>query len=97
MALLEKCDGWQVLMVGAASAVGLLILLHIGVVFWVSFLENSLVDVEYRFGPANYVTAFANPFALHVLLNTLGFSVVSLAVALAFGVPIAWQIGRAHV
>jgi iron(III) transport system permease protein len=94
LAFLDNCDAWQILMVGVASAVGILILLHIGVVFWVSFLENSIVDVEYHFGWANYVTAFTNPFALEVIFNTLGFSVVALVVALAFGIPIAWLITR---
>ena len=40
----------------------------------------------------NYVTVFANPQTLEVLLNSLLFALSSLVVAFGIGIPIAWLV-----
>ena len=89
-----RADLWQTLMLCVVSATSILVLALVAVVFWVSFVESSLIDPTIEFGFANYVSAYTNSFALQVLSNTVLFSVVTLVVALAFGVPIAWLVTR---
>ena len=41
---------------------------------------------------ANYISVFSEPRTLEVLLNSLLFALISLLIALAIGMPIAWLV-----
>ncbi|HEX6513388.1 MAG TPA: ABC transporter permease subunit [Chloroflexota bacterium] len=72
--------------VPAALIVGLL-----GLTVWISFQ----VDVVFP-SPTldNYLKLYTDSFAYTALLNTLGFALVTLSVALLIGVPLAWVAER---
>src|SRR5215210_8400911 len=73
-------------LIPSAIIVGLLLL-----VIWVSFRE-SLTAPGFTF--RHYVNLYTDPFAYNSFLNTIGFTAVSLAVALLLGIPIAWLVER---
>jgi iron(III) transport system permease protein len=66
--------------------VGLLLL-----VAWISVRESVTTDA---FTLRHYVELYTDPFAYTALLNTLGFTAVTVVVALALGVPLAWLVER---
>ena len=76
--------------VAAVSLISVIIVGMLAIVLWLSFQEGSLVGDGVAFGLANYAQIFLDPFTYRVVFNTLAFSLVTLAVALAIGVPIAW-------
>jgi iron(III) transport system permease protein len=54
--------------------------------------RESAVDSALTF--RHYAELYTDPLAYAALLNTLGFGAVTLAVALLFGIPIAWLVER---
>jgi iron(III) transport system permease protein len=76
-------------LIPSAIIVGLLLL-----VIWVSFRE-SLTASGYTL--RHYVNLYTDPFAYNSFLNTMGFTAVSLSVALLLGIPIAWLVERTDV
>jgi iron(III) transport system permease protein len=73
-------------LVPAAIIIGLLLLVIV-----ISFRESVTNDA---FTLRHYVSLYTDPFAYTAFLNTVGFSAVTLFVALALGVPIAWLVER---
>src|SRR4051795_2949188 len=69
-------------LIPSAIIVGLLLL-----VIWVSFRESLTAP---GFTLRHYVNLYTDPFAYNSFLNTIGFTAVSLTVALLLGIPIAW-------
>jgi iron(III) transport system permease protein len=69
--------------------IGLLLL-----VVWISFRE-SVTSTAYTF--RHYLELYTDPFAYSAFLNTIGFTVVTLVVSLALGVPIAWLVERTDI
>jgi iron(III) transport system permease protein len=63
-------------------------------VFWLSF-ETSILDSQLTL--ANYLALYSDRFAYGALINTLGFSVVTLIISFLFGVPIAWLTERTDI
>jgi iron(III) transport system permease protein len=80
----------MLLVVVAASA---LIACLLVVVLWLAFTDGSPgIDLSYT--AQNFRDVFADPRTYTVLLDTIDFALVALAVALAFGVPCAWLAER---
>jgi iron(III) transport system permease protein len=77
--------------------VSLIIFAHLAVILWLSFTDGAPGISTVSYGLANYVEVFTDRRTLDVLVNTLGFSVVSLVVALVFGVPAAWFVERTDI
>ncbi len=66
-------------------------------IFWTSFLEGSVGGLGSVYSLAAYRDLFSDPFVLRVFLNTIGFASVTLLVALAFGIPMAWITTRTDI
>jgi iron(III) transport system permease protein len=81
-------------MLGAVLAVAAIVVLLLATLFWLSFRDGSPGDPAARTTLANYATVFANPATYRVLFDTIRFSLVTLAVAMLFGVPAAWLAER---
>ncbi len=73
-----------------------MIVATLGVVIWLSFVKGAPGDADLSYTLANYAVAFSDPSSRHMLLDTVNFSLVTLAVALLFGLPAAWSLGRAN-
>jgi iron(III) transport system permease protein len=76
-------------LVPSAIIVGLLLL-----VVWISFRESVTSDALTL---RHYASLYTDPFAYTAFLNTLGFTAVTLVVALLLGVPIAWLVERTDI
>jgi len=63
-------------------------------IFWSSVLDGSVGDLGNSYSLANYVEIFSDPFVAQVFLNSTLFAAVTLVVAFAFGIPIAWLATR---
>lgn len=73
-------------------------LIAIVVVFvWVSAQTGVLGEGEPEYSWDNYRTLFGDEFVLEVLENTLFFALVTTAVSLAVGLPIAWITERTTI
>src|SRR3954468_18651647 len=76
-------------LIPAAIILGLLLLVII-----ISFRESVTNDALTL---RHYVSLYTDPFAYTAFLNTVGFTAVTLVVALALGVPIAWLVERTDI
>ena len=81
----------MLLVVMGASAVVLCLL---AVVLWLSWTNGSPGDPDLSYTAQNFVEVFSDPRTFTVLLDTIAFSLISLVVALAFGIPAAWLAER---
>jgi len=81
-------------MIGAASVAVLTVVVLLGVILWLSFSTGTPADRDLRYTLANYADVFLDPFTYTVLGNTLLFSFITLAVALAIALPVAWLMER---
>ena len=61
---------------------------------WLSFREAPPADPVSAYSLLHYIQVFGDPFVLEVIANTLGFALVTLFVALFFGLPAAWLVER---
>lgn len=76
-----------------AALVPAVIVFLLGITFWISVVEGIPgKEIAYTF--AYYVAVYQDPFTYTALLNTLGFASMTVAVALVFGLPIAWLTER---
>jgi iron(III) transport system permease protein len=96
-ALFRMGEALPVAMLVCVCAVSLVILLHLAVILWLSWVDGSPGSATATYGWQNYVEVFTDRRTLDVLINTLIFSVISLAVALFFGVPAAWLAERTDI
>src|SRR5690242_1910008 len=78
-------------MVAIAVATSLVIVLLLLVIGWVSF-QDSVINAT--FTVRHYVNLYTDQLAYRTFLNTLAFAGVSLGVALAIGIPVAWLVTR---
>jgi iron(III) transport system permease protein len=76
-------------LVGTAAVLGLL-----GFVLWLSFNEIRGGVPSDVYSLRNYAALAQDPLAARALWNTAGFTVASLLVAIAFGLPMAWLVER---
>jgi iron(III) transport system permease protein len=84
--------GWA--MVAVAIAASVIIVVPPVIVLLLSFREGRPIDPSEPYSLVHYIAVFGDPFIYGVLANTLGVALVTLAVALAFGVPAAWLVER---
>ncbi len=81
----------MLLVVVIASAV---VLAHLAVVLWLAWTSGSPGEPDLTYTTQNFVEVFSDPRTFAVLRDTIEFSLISLAVALAFGIPAAWLAER---
>jgi iron(III) transport system permease protein len=82
------------ILIAVVAAASLAIAAHLGVVIWLAWVAGSPGDAHLTYTAANYVHVFTDPQTYQVVLDTLGFATFSLAVAVAFGIPMAWLVER---
>ena len=87
-------DAWPRLLWAAAALVSFVILVHVLVIFWASFLDRPSGATGLKYGLHHYVVVYSDPYILRVFLNTLAFSATTLVVALGFGLPISFLVTR---
>ena len=90
-------DPWGWAMVAVTVAVSAIIVIPPAIVLLLSFREGRPIDPGQAYSFAHYIAVFGDPYIYRVLANTLGVAIVTLAVALAFGVPAAWLVERSNL
>jgi iron(III) transport system permease protein len=63
-------------------------------VVWLSLLDGLPGAATTTYSLRYYAELAADPFARTTMLNTLGFTAITLLVALGFGLPTAWLVER---
>jgi iron(III) transport system permease protein len=78
----------------AGVPVAVISLVILGLLGTVVVLSLTPIPASGLSGPtfANYVGVFSDPHTLQILLNSLLFALISLVVAFAVGVPVAWLV-----
>jgi iron(III) transport system permease protein len=87
-------DAMPIVMLLVVIGASLVILSHLAVVLWLAWTNGSPGDPDLTYTAQNFVEVFADPRTFTVLIDTVNFSLISLAVALAFGIPAAWLAER---
>lgn len=90
----RRRDGAAAVMVALSLLACLVIATLLGVAVWLSFAEGTPGDYHLGYTIAHYKEVFLSPFTYRVIGNTALFSAIALAVALAFGLPLAWLVER---
>ena len=97
ISFLQRYDASALVMFGVVFALSLLIIAFPLIIFWLSFRVGLPIDLDATYSFVHYAKVFSDPFAFKVLLNTLGFSLTTLVVSLAFGLPCAWLVERTNL
>ena len=90
----RRRDGAAAAMVTLGILACLVIATLLGIAIWLSFAEGTPGDYHLGYTLAHYEEIFLSPFTYRVIGNTALFSAIALAVALAFGLPLAWLVER---
>jgi iron(III) transport system permease protein len=90
----RRIDLARVVMVAVAVAASFSVLVLLATVLWLSFTSGVPGDPQLGFTLQHYVDTFLVGFTYRVLWNTVLFSLVTLAVAFALALPMAWLIER---
>jgi iron(III) transport system permease protein len=90
----RRANPWPALMLGAVIAASAVIVAMLVVVVWLGFRVGDVGDPAARYAFGNYRDMFGDPETYRVLADSLGFALVTLAVSLAFGLPLAWLVER---
>ncbi len=90
----RRRDGAAAVMVTLSILACLVIAVLLGVAIWLSFAEGTPGDYHLGYTLTHYEEVFLSPFTYRVIGNTVLFSAIALAVALAFGLPLAWLVER---
>jgi iron(III) transport system permease protein len=72
----------------------IVILCHLAVVLWLAWTTGTPGDPTLAYTTKNFTEVFTDDRTYSVLIDTVAFAFVSLAVALAFGIPAAWLAER---
>jgi len=81
-------------MLAIVVAAALVILALLTTVLWLSFTDSAPGNPRLIYTAGNFSEVFSDARTYGTLVNTIGFSSVSLVVALLFGLPIAWLVER---
>jgi iron(III) transport system permease protein len=81
-------------MVAVTIAASAIIVVPPAIVLLLSFREGRPIDPGQAYSLTHYVAVFGDPYIYGVLANTLGVALITLVVALVFGVPAAWLVER---
>ncbi len=87
-------DAMPAVMLLTVIGASLVVLCLLAVVLWLSLTNGSPGDPDLTYTVQNFIEVFSDPRTFTVLLDTIDFSLVSLVVALAFGIPAAWLAER---
>jgi iron(III) transport system permease protein len=87
-------DASEGAMIAVVVCVSIAILALPAIILWLSFREAPPIEPVSAYSFSHYIEAFGDPSLIRALANTLVFTLVSLAVALFFGVPAAWLASR---
>jgi len=90
----QRLDAFERLMLILVIGVSLSILILPAIILWLSFRDAAPIEPQSTYSFFHYVEAFGDPSIVRALSNTIVFTLVSLAVALFFGVPAAWLVTR---
>jgi iron(III) transport system permease protein len=90
----RRREGAAAVMVALSIFACIVIAALLGVAIWLSFAEGTPGDYHLGYTLAHYEEIFLTPFTYRVIGNTALFSAIALAVALAFGLPLAWLVER---
>jgi iron(III) transport system permease protein len=80
--------------IGLASLFSALVLVHLGVVLWLAFTSGGPGDPSLSYTARNFLDVYSDARTWRVLVDTLWFSLATLVVALAIGIPAAWLVER---
>lgn len=83
-----------VVMIGVAGLVCLTVGVLLAVILWLSFFDGTVGDTQIAYTLDHYREVFLAPFTYRVIGNTLLFMVITLSVAMACALPIAWLVER---
>ena len=89
-----QTDGLTSGLLVLVQAISAIILLLLCCVIWLSFIEGRPGDPDMILSANNYREILGSAFTWQVMLNTIGFSLVTILVAMIFGLPIAWLVER---
>jgi len=81
-------------MLAIAVAASACVVVLLATVLWLSFTDGAPGDPALGYTLAHYVEVFSDRFTYRVLANTCVFLIVTLVVAFALALPIAWLIER---
>jgi iron(III) transport system permease protein len=81
-------------MIALVVVVSAIVLILLATVLWLSFTEGTPGDPALGYSPRHYVDVFLDRFTYEVLWNTFLFQIVTLLVAFALALPIAWLTER---
>jgi iron(III) transport system permease protein len=81
-------------MLVTVAGASFVILCHLAVVLWLAWTSGSPGDADLTYTARNFVDVFYDARTYSVLLDTFAFALISLLVALAFGIPAAWIAER---
>src|SRR5579863_8734777 len=84
-----RLDPWAWAMVAVTIAASAIIVMPPAIVLLLGFREGRPIDPNQAYSFAHYAAVFGDPFIYGVLANTLGVALITLAIALVFGVPAA--------
>lgn len=90
---LRRLSGRPLLFALAAVPLLAVVVLLI-VIVWTSFADNVTAGLAVHLTLNHYVELTTDPIVVSALVNTVWFALVTVAVAMAFGVTIAWLIER---
>ena len=91
---LPRQDVWAWVMLAVVVCFSLAIVVLPAMMLWLSFREANPIEAVSNYSFLHYIQVFSDPFLVEVVANTLVFSLVTLVVALFFGVPAAWLVVR---
>jgi iron(III) transport system permease protein len=89
-----RLESWGWAMVALVAGASALIMIVPVIVIVLSLREGRPIDPVSAYSFTHYAAVFRDPFVYRVLANTLGMALVTLVVALGFGVPAAWLVER---
>jgi iron(III) transport system permease protein len=81
-------------MVAAATIAALAVIVLLLAMLWLSVTTGNPSDPALVYTFTHYAEIFLDPFTYRVLGNTLLFSAITLVVALAVALPMAWLVER---
>src|SRR4051812_17335287 len=82
------------IMLAVVIVSSVIILCHLAVVLWLAWTSGSPGDADLTYTTRNFIEVFSDQRTYAVLIDTFAFAFISLAIALAFGIPIAWIAER---
>jgi iron(III) transport system permease protein len=95
--LVGRANLWPGAMLAAVAATSAIVIAMLIAVLWLGFRVGDVGDPSAYYGLGNYAEMFGDRATYVVLSDTIRFALVTLAVSLGFGIPIAWLVERTDV